>query len=64
MCLESSHDLVAYPFVFYSANMLPLVPGAATHAEIVDGRSADLKDLPPGSQQATRTGKSVSEKKL
>ena len=53
VCLESSHDLAGCPFVFYSANVAPPVPGAATYAAIVDQRS-DPTDPPPPPLGANR----------
>lgn len=47
VCLESSHDLAGCPFVFYSANVAPPVPGAATYAEVLGQRSAGPTDPPP-----------------
>lgn len=56
VCLESSHDLAGYPFVFYSANVVPPAPGAATYAKIIDRRSADLRDPPLGANRPSGLG--------
>ena len=63
VCLESSHDLAGCPFVFHSANVPPQSLELPRTLRFLVNGLLTQRIPPPESQQTTRTGKSVPEKK-